>query len=168
MNNINIYNRLSKSAKIVFTTILALVFFASSSMMPKAYAAEQLHLGRNYLGYFSFTNTNTGVSRTMDGNSMNVSIAWRQADNGFTCPNIKIKVIRTYTGEVAYSGTLSIYNDPDGKDNDGFYYLNTGYFHVNRGSDYHIFYDAVTPFGVPGIPFGGFRRADVHTWVDLA
>lgn len=127
---------------------------------------DTLGTGRSYLGNFTFKNTNTGASRTMNGNQMKLSLAWKQADD-WTPVNLNVKVIRTYTGTVAYEGTFDIKNDSNGADSDGYYYYETDYFPINYGSDYHIYYDVVTAPDYFQLPFGDYRSASVHTWVDL-
>lgn len=129
-------------------------------------ATETLGSGRTYLGNFTFKNTNTGTSRTMNGSQMKLSLAWKQADT-WTPVNLNVKVIRTYTGTIAYEGTFDIKNDSNGPDSNGYYYYETDYFPINYGSDYHIFYDVVTAPDYFQLPFGDYRSADVHTWINL-
>jgi hypothetical protein len=125
-----------------------------------------LGTGRWYLGDFEFTDTNTGASRTINGNRVKLSIAWKPADISWSNVNLVVSFIRTWNSEYALKNyTFDVYDDMDGRDPDGFFYIETDWFTVNPGSDYHIFYDVVTaPLNYKP---GSLRSAYVHTWIDV-
>lgn len=128
-------------------------------------SAQTLGTGRWYLGSFTFTNINSGASRTINGNRVKLSLAWKPADIPTSKVNINVSFIRTWTSEHALDYTFDVSKDTDGPDSDGYYYLETGWFTVNPGSDYHIYYDVVT--APSNYKPGTLRSASVHTWVDV-
>lgn len=144
---------------LIFTLILGntTTTFAASS--------QTLGTGRWYLGNFQFSNIHYGASRTINGNRVKLSIAWKPADIPTSKVNLNVSFIRTWNSEHALDYTFAVANDTNGPDSDGYYYLETGWFTVNYGSDYHIYYDAVT---APSYPKPGtVRQANVHTWIDV-
>lgn len=129
-------------------------------------AVATLGTGRWYLGNFTFTDTNTGASRTINGKFVRMCIAWKAADHTWSNVDLNVSFIRTWNSYHAKDYTFSVYDDSDGRDSDGYFYVVSPWFEVNPGSDYHMYYDAVTaPLNAKP---GSLRSANVHTWLDIS
>lgn len=129
---------------------------------PAAYTV--LGAGRHYLGTFTFKDTNTGLIRTYNGNRVRICIAWKSADAGGDVDLI-VKMHKVATGGY-WMTKFSCYEDTDGKDADGYYYLVGDWMDINDyDRDRYIFLDAVTREGYTAP--GYLRSANVHIWVDI-
>lgn len=120
-------------------------------------ASTQISAGRSYLGNFTFTDTNLGLNRYYMGWHVRLCIAWKAADSGGD-----IDLNTKFFGK-EYKFKCS--NDGDGKDGNGYYYIEAPEQSIIYGDHSSIFYDALTREGwsAPGY----LRSGNVHTWVDV-
>lgn len=151
-------------ADFVFPSAEELERMESLELTATTYSSETLGVGRHYLGYFKFTNTNTGLTRTYNGSRMRLCIAWKSADNG---GDVDLEVTLHETSTSSYSWKkYRCSDDSDGKDSDGYYYIVGPWSDIySWNHDRYIFYDAVTREGYTAP--GYYRSAYVHTWVDI-
>lgn len=151
-----------------FSIILVMVVIIAAMPAMKALAATSYGPGEHYLGHFTFQDANTGAKRTYNAKQMRIKIAWKKGEwePWASDINMRIRVYRAYNGKNAFSKTFTPKDDTDGrKDGSGYYYAVSGWFTINKGSDYRIEYDASTVAGAKGT--GHYRKGDVHTWIEL-
>lgn len=157
--------KLTTRKKLLTTILLIITLILGNTTTSIAATNQTLGTGRTYLGNFTFSNTHSGASRTINGNRVKLSIAWKPADIPTSKVNLNVSFIRTWTSAHALDYTFDVNNDLDGPDSNGYFYVETGWFSVNSGSDYHIFYDVVT--APSNYKPGTYRQANVHTWIDV-
>ena len=148
--------------------VLVMVMIIAAIPVMEIHAAPSYGPGEYYLGSFTFQDTNTGAKRTYNANQMRIKIAWKKGEwqPWASDINMSISVYRAYNGKSAFFKKFTPQDDIDGKkDSSGYYYAVSGWFTINKGSDYRIFYDASTVAGANGT--GHYRKGNVHTWIEL-
>ena len=149
--------------------LLAMVVFISTMPVRNTVAATTPSYGPGvyYLGNFSFQDQNNGAQRTYNARKMRIKIAWKKGEwqPWASDVNMTINVFRASNWKSAFYKKFTPANDPDGKDGNGYYYVVSDWFTIDKGYNYRIGYDASTVAGAKGT--GHYRKANVHTWIEL-
>lgn len=149
--------------------LLAMMMLLISMFSTTVFAATEYGPGEYYLGQFNFTDSNTGAARTYNAKFMRIKVAWKKGESDITTKSdidLYVDVYRVWNGKSAYTHQFTPSEDRDGKDSDGYYYVESPWFEVNNGSDYRIYYEAFTTPGQTGT--GSNRKGNVHTWIELS
>lgn len=151
--------------------ILFAMVMMISAICPTNVFAETFYSGHDYyLGSFHFVDSNQGSKRTYNANQMRIKVAWRYGETPrwdwvYSDIDLYVDVYRAWNGQSVYKHRFTPSEDWDGKDGDGYYYVESDWFNINNGSDYRIYYEAFTTPGKTGTGYN--RQGDVHTWVEL-
>lgn len=113
--------------------------------------------GTWYLGNFSFTDTNNGAYKTINGNRMRYIVEFKPIDGELTC-DLQVNCIQ-YGGKQV--GQLHCATYDDTKQPNGYYRFETGWFNVVSGVDYRFTYWAYE------IPLYSPRRVNVSIWIQV-
>lgn len=111
-----------------------------------------------YLGAFTFTGTNTGKWRSVDGNYVRMCIAFKPIDGKSYSTELFVDL---YQYSSKYIGSLKCTTYTTSPDSDGYYFFVSDYFKINSGSDCRMKYTA-TSSGTTYDP----RKVSVHAWYD--
>ena len=122
--------------------------------------------GYHDLGGFTFTDFNRGSDRIYYGNRLKVKPAWKPADKPSSEIDLLIEVRRASDNQLAFQKRFTLSDDEDGKDSAGWWYAESPWISINSGSAYYIYYEAFTTPDYT--PTGDYRKAHVHTWIEVA
>ena len=152
------------------SAILALIIvFISSLTVSTASATTQVatatlvasacYPGSNYLGTFTFTESNIGSNRTIYGNRMRFCIAHKAADSSPYVYNLWVACVRWDGVKMKEVNLLNYGTEPDAN---GYYFYVSDWFDISYGGDYHLVYHANT-FASGYEP----RTVNIHAWYDV-
>lgn len=149
-----------------FSLVITIVLTVSTLFATTAFAATTYNPGTYYLGNFTFTNTNNGAMRIYKANKMRLKIAWKKGELTGSDINLTVDVSPENSSHKSHTEVFKPNMDSDGKDSNGYYYVETNWFDITKGGTYRLLYDASTCDGGTGT--GHYRKGDVHTWIELA
>lgn len=112
-----------------------------------------------YWGGVTFTDTNGGAYKTINGDQVKVKVAFKAVDNDPTSYHLYLSLMEYGGREVYYRNYNSWSDEPDA---DGFVYYESDWIDVVKGVDYRFLYGSnseclcVDP-----------RRLEVHIWIEV-
>lgn len=90
--------------------------------------------------------------------------AWRPSDSTTSQEELEIRVYRKWQNQLVYARRFLLTDDTDGHaDASGWWYCETPWIKINKGSDYYVQYELYTARGYNGT--GSNRQGDVSVWV---
>lgn len=122
--------------------------------------------GVYYLGQKTFSNNYYTSNFTVGGSEMRIRLAFKKADGAASDVDVDVYSRRSVNlGGKYFHHRFCKMHDKDGKDGNGYYYVESGWQQVDSGQVYNIFLDACTAYyeAQPGYN----RSADVHIWLEI-
>lgn len=112
-----------------------------------------------YWGGVTFTGSNGGAYKTINGDRVKIKVAFKAVDGDPTSYHL-------YLSFVQYGGAIFYYRDYDSwsvnPDGDGYLYYESGWINVNYGVDYRFLYDTNSE-----CLCDDDRRLNVHIWIEV-
>lgn len=138
------------------------------------YDVTSLASTTTYLGAFTFTNTNVGAKRAIDGNSVRFIVEFKKADTQPTDIDLEIKLMPIAYNEDGSEIWMNLGSERilsrncDEMTSDGFHRYTSTWWDISQDNhrDFRIYYDAMTEFGKTGT--GAYRKASVRIWMEVS
>lgn len=141
-------------------TAFAVVMMLVVSCFPITAFAGTWGIGDHYLGYCNITDkpNHLGGSHVFNGNYMQLKPAWKPLDDASKEVDMYMEVRDiTCGGKVVYQHRFTISEDADGRKDNGYWYAESGWFKIDKGHTFKIFYEPYTSTGYTGT--GSNRKA---------
>lgn len=149
---------------ILFAMVMMINVFCPTHVFAKTMGPES----NNYIGNIVVNDAQYGKGlHTINASWAQIVLAWKPGEYWLTNPsNVYVKVWLKDTNnngkDVGYY-EFHTFNDGDGADGDGYYYVGSDWFNIPKGHTYQLYYDICTEYGERGT--GNRRKADIHAWI---
>ena len=141
--------------------LTALAILLMGNFAPTVYAAGVETWERGYVynvGGFTFTNTNTTPTKTINGENLSLILGWKKAstDRGIGDVKLTVQILDSTTGNPLTS-KLQYYFEDDGS---GYSWVNLTLSNLNYGQKIKIWFDASSV----GSSNGNYRSIEIKTF----